>query len=143
MNSYCVVFVNRNTLLGSILRIDVDRSDSARGRAYAIPPDNPFLNVSNAQPEIYAYGFRNVWRCSVDRGDRETEEGRGRIFCGDVGQRRFEEIDIVVKGGNYGWRAYEGNECFSRSQCDQLAGKNKPRLPWPFHTTPLHTLLHT
>ena len=123
----CVcVFIDRSTLLGSILRIDVDRSDSTRGTAYAIPPDNPFVNVSNAQPEIYAYGLRNVWRCSVDRGNRETGEGRGRIFCGDVGQGRFEEIDIIIKGGNYGWRAYEGNECFRQSECDQLAGKSAP-----------------
>ena len=118
------MFITRNTLLGSILRIDVDHVDSARGTAYAIPPDNPIIDVSGAQPEIYAYGLRNVWRCSVDRGDRESGAGRGRIFCGDVGQGRFEEIDIIVKGGNYGWRAYEGHECFRRSECDQLAGKS-------------------
>lgn len=102
----------RGTLLGSILRIDVDNRDP--GKAYAIPPDNPFVNNTNAEPEIYAYGIRNAWRCSVDRGDRETGEGAGRIFCGDVGQNRFEEVDIIEKGGNYGWKIFEGHSCYVR-----------------------------
>ena len=87
------------------------------GKQYAIPPDNPFVNVTGAQPEIYAYGLRNPWRCSIDRGDRETGEGAGKIFCGDVGQSRFEEVDIIEKGGNYGWKAFEGNNCFASSLC--------------------------
>ena len=100
----------------------MDNSDSVQGTAYAIPPDNPFVGEANSRPEIYAYGLRNAWRCSVDRGDRETGAGRGRVFCGDVGQNKFEEVDLIEKGGNYGWRAYEGNECFSTSQCNQLSG---------------------
>ena len=92
-------------------------------RPYKIPPDNPFVNMTGVRPEIYAYGARNMWRCSIDRGDKTTGEGRGRMFCGDVGQNRFEEIDIITKGGNYGWRAYEGFSCFDTSLCNgKLAG---------------------
>uniref|UniRef100_A0A673JHG9 HHIP-like 2 n=1 Tax=Sinocyclocheilus rhinocerous TaxID=307959 RepID=A0A673JHG9_9TELE len=105
-----------NSLLGKVLRIDVDGS-SIDGKPYNIPPDNPFLGEPDAKPEVYAYGVRNMWRCSVDRGDPLTGYGRGRIFCGDVGQNRYEEVDIIVKGGNYGWRAKEGFECFDMKLC--------------------------
>uniref|UniRef100_A0A8C2IYR9 HHIP-like 2 n=1 Tax=Cyprinus carpio TaxID=7962 RepID=A0A8C2IYR9_CYPCA len=107
---------NRSALLGKVLRIDVDGS-SIDGKPYKIPPDNPFLREPDAKPEVYAYGVRNMWRCSVDRGDPLTGYGRGRIFCGDVGQNRYEEVDIIVKGGNYGWRAKEGFECFDMKLC--------------------------
>ncbi|XP_006626054.3 HHIP-like protein 2 [Lepisosteus oculatus] len=107
---------NKSTLLGKVLRIDVDGS-SKDGKPYRIPPDNPFISDKSALPEVYAYGVRNIWRCSVDRGDPVTHRGRGRIFCGDVGQNRFEEIDIIVKGGNYGWRAKEGFECYDVKMC--------------------------
>ncbi|KTF72432.1 hypothetical protein cypCar_00039948 [Cyprinus carpio] len=107
---------NRSALLGKVLRIDVDGS-SIDGKPYKIPPDNPFLREPDAKPEVYAYGVRNMWRCSVDRGDPLTGYGRGRIFCGDVGQNRYEEVDIIVKGGNYGWRAKEGFECFDIKLC--------------------------
>ena len=100
------------TLLGSMLRIDV----SDPNVTYSIPKDNPFATNSTARPEIYAYGLRNPWRCSVDRGDKNGV-GKGRIFCGDVGQNKFEEIDIIEKGGNYGWRAFEGFSCFDRQLC--------------------------
>lgn len=93
---------NRNTLLGSILRIDV--SDPQAG--YSIPQDNPFYGVENVMDEIWAYGFRNPWRFSFDR---QT----GFLWVGDVGQGDFEEVDIVEKGGNYGWNVMEGPECFS------------------------------
>lgn len=109
--------IYRGTWLGSVLRIDVDHSDPSRGTSYSIPADNPFLNQSSALPEIFAYGLRNPWRCSVDRGDSTTREGHGRIFCGDVGQSKFEEVDILTRGGNYGWRAFEGNSCFDPSLC--------------------------
>uniref|UniRef100_A0A663M2A8 HHIP like 2 n=1 Tax=Athene cunicularia TaxID=194338 RepID=A0A663M2A8_ATHCN len=107
---------NKSTLLGKVLRIDVD-GKSPDGKPYRIPPDNPFVSDPKARPEVYAYGVRNMWRCAVDRGDPVTKKGRGRIFCGDVGQNRFEEIDIVVKGGNYGWRAKEGFECYDTKLC--------------------------
>jgi len=84
---------------------------------YTIPEDNPFVNQPPMQPEIYAYGLRNPWRCSCDRGDPVNGTGKGRIICGDVGQNAFEEIDIIVKGGNYGWRAFEGFRCFDRDLC--------------------------
>lgn len=95
----------------------MDHVDPSRGTNYAIPPDNPFISHHTARPEIFAYGVRNPWRCSIDRGDSVTGEGQGRIFCGDVGQSKFEEIDIIENGKNYGWRAFEGNSCFDSSLC--------------------------
>ena len=109
-----LLLLPRSTLLGKVLRIDVDEET----KPYSIPPDNPFLKEPQTLPEIYAYGVRNPWRCSVDRGDRETGYGKGRIFCGDVGQNAFEEIDIIVKGGNYGWRGREGFKCYDKRICN-------------------------
>ncbi|NWH44222.1 HIPL1 protein, partial [Fregata magnificens] len=106
---------NKSTLLGKVLRIDVNNND--RGPLYRIPPDNPFLNDPKARPEIYAYGVRNMWRCSFDRGEPHTKEGKGRLFCGDVGQNKYEEIDIIEKGKNYGWRAREGFSCYDKKLC--------------------------
>ncbi|KAM4742313.1 HHIP-like protein 1 [Anableps anableps] len=106
---------NKSALLGKVLRIDVDNND--KGVPYSIPSDNPFVGEQGARPEIYAYGVRNMWRCSIDRGDPSTGTGRGRMFCGDVGQNKYEEIDLIVKGGNYGWRAKEGFSCYDRKLC--------------------------
>ena len=91
---------NKNTLLGKILRIDVNA-----GTPYAIPPDNPFAGAIDGRDEIYAYGMRNPWRFSFDRltGDQ---------WVGDVGQGSREEVDTpIVSGGNYGWRVFEGSLC--------------------------------
>ncbi|XP_066551175.1 HHIP-like protein 1 [Amia ocellicauda] len=106
---------NKSALLGKVLRIDVDNND--RGPLYRIPPDNPFVHDTRARPEVFAYGVRNMWRCSVDRGDPHTKEGKGRIFCGDVGQNKYEEVDIIEKGRNYGWRAKEGFSCYDKKLC--------------------------
>lgn len=105
----------RSALLGKVLRIDVDNNEW--GPLYSIPPDNPFIHERGARPEVYAFGVRNMWRCSVDRGDPWTKEGKGRLFCGDVGQNKFEEIDIIEKGRNYGWRAREGFSCYDKKLC--------------------------
>jgi len=101
-----------DTLLGTLLRIDPVGGDPVGGLAYAIPPDNPFVDGGGA-PEVWAYGLRNPWRFSFD-GDL--------LYIGDVGQNRWEEIDVVsasAAGINYGWPIMEGNSCFSPSSgCD-------------------------
>ncbi len=100
---------NRNSLLGKLLRIDVDS-----GSPYVSPLDNPFAGGGGA-PEIWAYGLRNPWRFSFDRAN-------GRIFLADVGQNTYEEIDIVERSGNYGWNIMEGAHCFSPATGCSAAG---------------------
>ena len=100
---------NLSTLLGSILRIDIDSKSD--GKAYAIPKDNPFVGQSDARGEIWAYGFRNVWRLAFDR---ET----GALWAADVGQNLWEEINIVTRGGNYGWNLREGAHTFGKNGAD-------------------------
>jgi glucose/arabinose dehydrogenase len=91
---------NLHTLLGSILRIDVNQPSSSK--KYSIPPDNPFAgNTQGYCEEIFAYGLRNPWRFSIDPVTK-------LIWTGDVGQNKYEEIDIIVNGGNYGWNIREG-----------------------------------
>ena len=78
---------------------------------YAVPPDNPFVGDPNALPEIYAYGWRMPWRCAVDHGDPDTGEGGGRVFCVEPGSIFNEEINLLERGGNYGWALFEGDLC--------------------------------
>ena len=100
---------NLNTLLAKILRIDV----SGGGGNYKIPPDNPFAGRNGARPEIWTYGMRNPWRFSFDTAT-------GDLWVGDVGQDTREEVDVVKKGGNYGWSIMEGSQCLGGgSNCDK------------------------
>ena len=115
---------NLPTLLGKLLRIDVDGSTG--GVPYAIPAGNPFAGNAlcnggtGAQncPEIYAYGLRNPWRWSFDRGS-------GELWLADVGQGAIEEVDRVVAGGNYGWRCFEGTRSYNAT-CGPNAASSLP-----------------
>ncbi|KAL7161541.1 hypothetical protein ACSBR2_042080 [Camellia fascicularis] len=100
---------NKKSLLGKIMRLDVDNipSDAEISQLslwgnYSIPKDNPYTKDKELRPEIWALGLRNPWRCSFDL------ERPPYFMCADVGEDRYEEVDIITKDGNYGWRAYEG-----------------------------------
>lgn len=101
-----------STLLGKVLRLDVD----AAGGAFTIPDDNPFVGVAEARPEIWAYGLRNPWRFSFDRAT-------GDFYIADVGQNTWEEVNMQpapsAGGENYGWNIMEGSHCFRADSCDQ------------------------
>jgi glucose/arabinose dehydrogenase len=104
-----------STLLGKMLRIDVDGTSD--DRPYAIPPDNPFIGQPGARPEIWALGLRNPWRFSFDRAT-------GDLWIGDVGSGTYEEINYqpaTSSGGeNYGWNLIEGTDCRAEDGCDDL-----------------------
>ena len=110
------------TLLGKILRIDVDA-----GAPYAVPADNPFLSTAGAEPEIWAYGLRNPFRMAFD-------PATGDLYIGDVGQGRREEIDVglAVRGGgeNYGWNVTEGTLCFAPADGCDRTGLTMPVLEY-------------
>jgi glucose/arabinose dehydrogenase len=114
---------NTASLLGKVLRIDVDKPDG--GLAYGVPQDNPFVGHADVRPEIWAYGFRNPWRYSFDALT-------GQLYVGDVGQDDREEIDVVQKGGNYGWRIMEGTICTPgvNRRCDRT-GLELPVYDYP------------
>jgi len=113
---------NLQTLLGKILRIDVD-SPFAAGKQYAVPADNPFAPPAGL-PEIWAYGLRNPWRFSFDNAT-------GTLFAGDVGQDRFEEVDIITSGGNFGWNEMEASHCYPSGSSCSTAGLTLPIMEYP------------
>jgi glucose/arabinose dehydrogenase len=117
---------NLRVLLGKLLRIDVDKRES--GKSYGIPPSNPFIGKQGAAPEIWAYGLRNPWRFSFDRGT-------GDLYIADVGQYQWEEVDVQPAsssgGENYGWRYMEGQHCFNPRQGCPTEGLTSPALEYP------------
>lgn len=111
---------NLGTLLGKILRIDVDADDP-----YAVPPDNPFVGRAGARGEIWAYGLRNPWRFAFD-------DAAGRLYIADVGQGAWEEVNVVPSdegGQNFGWNTMEGAHCYNASSCDET-GLTLPALEY-------------
>ena len=98
---------NLNVLLGKILRLDINNPSG--GNNYGIPPGNPFIG-GGGSPEIFCWGMRNPWRFSQD-------PVTGIIYCGDVGQDAWEEVDTLAVGKNYGWRCYEGNHPYNTTGC--------------------------
>lgn len=112
---------NRGTLLGALLRLEVDAGDP-----YGVPANNPFLNVAGARPELWAYGLRNPWRFSFDRA-------AGDLYVADVGQNQYEEVNFQPAnspgGENYGWPIVEGLHCFQRDDCS-TAGLQLPVLEY-------------
>lgn len=108
---------NINELLGKFLRITPSLAANPPSPAYTVPADNPYVGIPGAD-EIYAIGLRNPWRWSFDRG------GTNQLWAGDVGQNNIEEFDIITRGGNYGWRVYEGNNCTNLDPALCVGGTN-------------------
>jgi len=110
------------SLLGKLLRIDIDR-----GWPYAIPGDNGFIDDRSARPEVHAIGLRNPWRFSVDRDS-------GDIYIADVGQREWEEINVLRRGQervSFGWSDMEGPDCLGDRDCDRGA-HTLPAVAYPY-----------
>ena len=121
------------TLLGAILRINVDKGDP-----YTIPPDNPFFNDTGKRSEIFCYGLRNPWRFSFDR---ETND----LIIGDVGQNLWEEINWLTwdesLGANFGWRTMEGNHCYDPEEFCDTTGLIMPVFEYPNNASYMKILI--
>lgn len=121
------------TLLGAILRINVDKGDP-----YTIPPDNPFFNDTGKRSEIFCYGLRNPWRFSFDR---ETSD----LIIGDVGQNLWEEINWLTwdesLGANFGWRTMEGNHCYDPEEFCDTTGLIMPVFEYPNNASYMKILI--
>jgi hypothetical protein len=117
---------NRMSLLGKLLRIEVDKREA--DKPYGIPPSNPFVRDASGAPEVWAYGLRNPWRFSFDRGT-------GDLYIADVGQNAWEEVNVQSassKGGeNYGWRYMEGMHCYDPPSGCPTRGLTLPVLEYP------------
>ncbi|MEZ4751572.1 MAG: PQQ-dependent sugar dehydrogenase [Bdellovibrionota bacterium] len=110
---------NNTDLLGKMLRIDVNGA-----KPYAIPKDNPFADGKKGKPEIFAWGLRNPWRFSFDKKT-------GQLYAADVGQYEWEEVDIVERGKNYGWRVVEGTHCYEPAKNCSKKGMEAPIHEYP------------
>lgn len=113
---------NLKTLYGKILRLDIDHK--ADGKNYAVPKDNPFVGKADVRPEIWAYGIRNIWRMEFDKKT-------GKLWAGEVGQNLYEEINIIEKGGNYGWNLRESFHPFGPKGVNVNKGMIEPI--WEYH----------
>ncbi len=118
---------NRAVIYGKMLRIDINSATG--GLQYSIPPTNPYFgNISGYREEIWCYGLRNPWKYSWDSQN-------GRLWCGDVGQDIYEEIDTLVNGGNYGWRVMEGFHCYNPATGCDMSGKILPLFEYDHNGT--------
>jgi len=111
---------NPKAMLGKMLRVDVDGQENGKG--YRVPADNPFVQNPEYLPEIWALGLRNPWRYAFD--------SKGRLVVADVGQDAWEEIDLIERGANYGWRLREGRRCYLPEKCD-ATGLTDPIYEYP------------
>jgi uncharacterized repeat protein (TIGR03806 family) len=113
---------NTTLVFGKMFRVDVD--NIPMGKRYGIPADNPFANGAGGnRPDIFAWGLRNPWRWSFDKGT-------GDLWVGDVGQNAYEEVDVLKLGGNYGWHIMEGFHCYGATTCD-MTGLTPPIVEYP------------
>lgn len=113
---------NLQTLLGTMLRVDINTDDNT---PYSIPAGNPFVNHSKARDEIWAYGIRNPWRFTFHNDT---------LILADVGQSKLEEVNIIQKGKNYGWKIMEGTECYKGKNKEKLQNCDKSQFEAPLIT---------
>ncbi len=123
---------NPESLLGKMLRIDIDKNTDVGGEPYRIPPDNPFVDSTSFRPEIWAWGLRNPWRFSFATGGDQMDG----LYIGDVGQGSWEEINWVPReggGANFGWPILEGTHCFVSpgDRCDNDGATLSPIVEYP------------